>query len=390
MPDTSTVHFDVALTNVSIAYRNKAFVASQISPQVLVRKQSDRYFIHDSGRDSFRSTADGRAPGTEASEVDFALSSDSYYCDDHALESAIPDEERDNSDSPLMPEIDRVEFLSDKILLNAEINLAAKLRDSSAIPYLDLSSGSKEWDNNSNDPVANIETAKQAILDAVQVLPNTLVLPFAVYTALRNNTNITDRVKYSNLGVVGTDTLAELFDVERVLVARAVQNIAPRGQAPDMEPVWGNDALLLHVPERVSLKSVAPSLSFVWSQAAGSSHGHSVQTWREERRKATMVRVQKYYDQNLLQVWCVRIIFSTIPVLRWIEHFPCSLTSIKSTICEIAAFKPSRSSSSGLSATWARSACVIFRRNSIPSSPLDLAGSFRSSHSSSVGSITNK
>jgi hypothetical protein len=50
----------------------------------------------------------------------------------------------------------------------------------------------------------------------------------------------------------------------------------------------------------VSLKSVAPVLTFVWSRAAGTNQGHSVQTWREERRKANMVRVQKYYDQKIV------------------------------------------------------------------------------------------
>ncbi|CAN5193364.1 hypothetical protein BH09SUM1_BH09SUM1_07220 [soil metagenome] len=296
MPDTSAVHFDVALTNVSIAYRNSAFIAPQIAPEVQVRRQSDRYFIYDSEQEAFRSTGDGRAPGAEASEVDFALSSDSYYCDDHALESVVPDEERENSDSPLQPEIDRVEFLTDKILLNQEIALAAKLRNSAVIPYQNLGDASAVWTDPAVDPAEKIELAKSAILTAVQQLPNTLVLPYAVYSALRNHPKVVERVKYSSLGVVGSGTLAELFDIERVLIARAAKNIAARGQAPSMQSVWGNDAILMHVPTRVSLKSVAPALTFVWSQAIGSSRGHGVQSWREERRKAAMLRVQKYYD----------------------------------------------------------------------------------------------
>lgn len=300
MPDVSTVHFDVALTNVSLAYRNGAFIAAEIAPDVLVRRQSDRYFIHDANREGLRPANDGRAPGAEAGEVGFALSSDGYYCDDHALESAIPDEERENADAPLQPEIDRVEFLTDRILLNQEINLAAKLRDASLVPNIDLDAASTRWDETGADPVANIEAGRAAILAATQQLPNTLVLPFAVYTAVRNCEAVIDRVKFTNGGTVGTQSLAELFDVERVLVARAVKNTAAAGQAAVMAPIWGRDALLLHVPARVSLKSVAPVLTFAWSQAAGSSRGVSVQTWREERRKSTMVRVQKYYDQKIV------------------------------------------------------------------------------------------
>lgn len=299
MPDVSTVHFDVALTNVSIAYRNAAYVAPEIAPEVPVRKQSDRYFIHDPEGEGFRPTPDARAPGAEAGEVDFRLSHDSYYCDDHALSSAIPDEERENADPPLRPEIDRTEFLTDKILLNRERGLAQILRAPGAIPGEDVTGDGTPWGDEGADPIADVERARAAILRTVQQQPNVLVLPQDVYTELRHHPSVTERVKYTNSGAVGTGALADLLDVERVLVARAVYNAANPGQAPDMQPVWGKDALLLHVPGRVSLKSVAPVLTFAWSLAAGSSRGVSVQTWREERRKAAMIRVQKYYDQKI-------------------------------------------------------------------------------------------
>src|SRR5690606_40045036 len=90
--------------------------------------------------------------------------------------------------------------------------------------------------------------------------------------------------------------LAQLFDVERVLVPRAVRNTAPRGQVPVLETVWGKDALLMYVPPRAGLKVIAPAITFVWAQAPATVNGTSVQAWREERRKATMIRVQKYYD----------------------------------------------------------------------------------------------
>ncbi|HBF33017.1 TPA: hypothetical protein DDW35_00500, partial [Candidatus Sumerlaeota bacterium] len=113
MPEVSQVHVNAALTNLSVAYRNPAFISDLIAPAVAVRKQQDRYFIYDAAREAFRSTNDLRAPGTQANEVDFALSTDSYYCEDHALVSVIPDEERENADPVIQPEIDRVEFLSD-------------------------------------------------------------------------------------------------------------------------------------------------------------------------------------------------------------------------------------------------------------------------------------
>lgn len=300
MPDVSTVHFDVALTNVSIAYKNGAFIAPQIAPEVSVRHQSDRYFIYDPQRDALRQTFDGRAPGAAATEVDFALSSDSYYCDDHALASVLPDEERANADTPLQPQVDRTEFLSDKIMLNEEINLATLLRDPSEVSATDATTAGERWDDADADPGLHVDAAREAILAETQQLPNTVVLSWPAYQAARRNPKMLARIPHSSAGILTTQLLAELFDVERVLVARGVKNTTNPGQAPSLEWIWGTDALVMYVPPRASLKCVAPVLTFVWAQAVGSSRGRSVQTWRDETRKATMLRVQKYYDQKLV------------------------------------------------------------------------------------------
>jgi len=107
MPSVSEVHIDAALTNLSVGYRNPAFIADLLAPVVPVRKQSDKYFIHDAEREVFRQSDDRRAPGAAANEVNFSLSTDNYYADDHALTSVIPDEERENADPPIQPNIDR-------------------------------------------------------------------------------------------------------------------------------------------------------------------------------------------------------------------------------------------------------------------------------------------
>jgi hypothetical protein len=300
MPAASQVHIETALTNVSVAYRNPACVAEAVAPPVPVRRQSDRYYILDPARERFRAQNDLRAPGAEADEVDFSLSTDAYFCADHALESAVPDEERENADPAIQPEIDRTEFLTDKILLNQETNLAAAFRAPDALPGIEYTEAGNRWDDPDVDPVAAVELGRAAIQQAVPVLPNTLILSYPVYQALRAHPKILDRVKYVRMGIVGAAELAQLFDIERLLIARAFHNTAARGQAPALEFVWGRDALLCHVPARAALKTVALAYTFTWTLAPGSLTGCLVESWREERRKADMIRVQKYYDQKIV------------------------------------------------------------------------------------------
>ncbi len=300
MPEVSQVHIDAALTNVSVAYRNPDYIADVIAPQVAVRKQSDKYYIYDAERERFRQSNDRRAPGAEADEVDFALSTDSYYCEDHALESVIPDEERENADPVIQPDIDRTEFLMDKIDLNKEIVLATRIRTGSDIPGETLS-GTDQWSDYTNsDPVSAVEGQKGTIQQEVQVLPNTLVLPYEVYQKVRLHPKVIEKVQYVKLGVVGPDVLAQLFDVDRVLVAKAFKNVAARGQAASLEYVWGKDAFLCYMPARPALKQTALAYTFVWTVAPGSVNGRVVEVWRENRRKADMIRVQKYYDQKII------------------------------------------------------------------------------------------
>ncbi|PKO17125.1 hypothetical protein CVU37_10015 [candidate division BRC1 bacterium HGW-BRC1-1] len=302
MPDPTTVHIDAALTSVSVAFRNNEFIAEQVAPTVPVRKQSDRYFVLDPDKMAQRETLDHRAPGAEAREVDFALSSDSYYCEDHALETAIPDEERDNADLALQPEIDRTEFLTEKILLNREIQLETTLRTNTHVEELEVED-SGGWAGETSNPFANLDAAGMRIMSGIQRRPNTLVVGYAVFDILRNHPRIIERVQHCMPGVVTTDLLAQLFDLDRVVVGRAMKNSAPLGRSPDMHPVWGSDHVyLMYVPQRAGLKQPAAMYTFAWNGAGGGvgRDGTVVERWREDRRKADMIRVQKYYDHKVI------------------------------------------------------------------------------------------
>lgn len=299
MPEPQQVHIDAALTNVSLAYRNNDFIAELIAPPVPVRKQSDRYYIYDSDREIIRSADDIRSPGALASEIDYALSTDSYFCSDHALASAVTDEERENADPVIQPDIDRTEFLTERLLLNQEVALEDALRSSNVIQESVIPDGS-EWNESGSDPIEDVREARMTVMEQSQRRANVMVLPYTVYETVRNHPAIIDMIKYGGNSVATPDVLAQLFDVDRVLVPRACQNVATKGQAPTIEPVWSNNVYLAHVAPRPGLKQVTLAHTFVWSGTAGSTGGVIVERWRENGRKADMIRVQKYYDQKIV------------------------------------------------------------------------------------------
>jgi hypothetical protein len=121
-----------------------------------------------------------------------------------------------------------------------------------------------------------------------------------VFEALRNHPAVVERIKHTSAGIVTEDLLAQLAGVARVVVGRAHKNTAARGQAPVMAPVWGNHAYFLHVASRPGLKQISGVYTFVWTGASGGTDGTVVERWREARRKADMIRVQKYYDHKIV------------------------------------------------------------------------------------------
>ena len=200
----------------------------------------------------------------------------------------------------IQPAIDRTEFLTDKIDLNKEIALASRIFEGADIPGETLA-GNDQWsDYDNSDPVVAVEEKKAAVQAAVQEIPNTLVLPYEVFQKVRLHPEIVDRVKYSNLGVAGPDVLAQLFDVEQILVPRSFKNVARRGQEPDLRYVWGKNAFLCYIPPRPAMMRVALSYSFLWTQAPGTVNGRLVELWREHPRKSDVIRVQRYYDQKII------------------------------------------------------------------------------------------
>lgn len=261
MPDVANVHKDQVLTNISVMYRNAAYVGTQLMPIVPVKKKSDIYYVYDSKADRFRIPQILRAPRSDSRTVDWKVTDDSYKCDEHALNSLIDDIERDNADKPLNLEVDTVEFLTDIIQLGLEMRIKDKLETLAA-----NSLGSKTWDiykdANKSDPIGDIETGKAAIHAVIFKEPNVLLLGKAVYDKLKHHPDILDRIKYVQKGVITPELMASVFEIEKVIVGKAGYNAAKEGKAESLSYLWGKNAILAYVEPRPGIKKFSLGYTF--------------------------------------------------------------------------------------------------------------------------------
>lgn len=298
MPDIAMVHVDQALTEVSVAYRNLQYVADSVFPVVPVSKQSNKYFIYS--KDNFRTLDDARRPGARANEIEWTLSTDTYYCEGHALAQAIPDELRANADQAIDVDVDTTEVLTDLVYLQREILVASKATDSSVITQSATLSGNSQWSDFTNsDPITAIEDQKATILKQIGHLPNSILVSYPVFKSLRNHPKIIDRFKYSQVAVVQPDHLKSVFNVDNFYVGSAIKNLAKEGGADNLDYIWGKNALLFYRPPVAGRRTV--SLGYQFTLAFGANNGgFFVKRYRDEARTADVVEVQLYFDAKVV------------------------------------------------------------------------------------------
>ncbi len=261
MPEPENVHKDTILTNISIQYRNAAYVGTQIMPIVPVKKKSDIYYIYDSKADRFRIPKTLRAPKTESRTVDWKVTTDGYVCDEHALNDLIDDIEKKNADKPLNLEVDTVEFITDILQLGLEMRIKDML-ETTLTKNAPTNGVWSDYTTETIDPIADIEIAKAAIHAVIFREPNVLLLGKAVYDKLKHHPKILELIKYSQKGVVTTDLLASLFGIEKVIVGEAGYNSAKEGKAAVLNYLWGKNAILAYVEPRPGIKKFSLGYTF--------------------------------------------------------------------------------------------------------------------------------
>lgn len=292
-PTRGMVHIDRALTNISVAYIQQAenFVAHQVFPPVPVQKQSDRYFVYLK-EDWFRDEAIERAPATESAggmyEID---NTPNYFCRKYGFHKNITEEDRANADEPLRPDIDATQFVTQKLLLRKEIvwantyftpggALGARTSPWGAAGIAGTMSGMVAgpganqflaWNQIGSFPIQDVTDAKLAITSQTGYRPNILVLGPRVYEALRNHDDILGRIVFTQRGLVTPDILAQLMDVERVVVAWAVRNTAPKGAAETTNFIIGDHALLVYAAPSPGIYQPSAGYTFAWAGLMGAS-----------------------------------------------------------------------------------------------------------------------
>lgn len=300
LPTLSQVHILTALSDLSIAYRQDApAISDRVFPRVSVDKQSNKYFVWNKG-DMWRNEARKRAPAADFARVGIRLSTDTYSCEQFALEYPIADEIRANSDAAVDVEMTGAMYLVDQLNLQKDLSFAADFFTSSS----GWASGtvSTAWDNvASGTPVTNITNAVRDIRRALGASSSHRIIGLGgakIRAALLTSDQVRDRTKYvmAQTQQALENSLAGALGLDELLISEREYNTAKEGRTASYSPVFDNDFLVVAVPTAPGLNTPSAGYTFAWNE--GGRGDLYTEIYRDENKKSDILRALCYYDQK--------------------------------------------------------------------------------------------
>jgi hypothetical protein len=280
-----------------------SFVSMQAFPRVPVRHATDSYFVFTKD-DMLGTWAKKRAPGAAAAVGGVNVSTATYTCLREALAYRINDPQRANADDPL--DLDRlaVEHIAQQLRLAVEADFASTVFATST--WTGSSTGSDltaspTWDDVASTPIEDVRAQSESILEKNGIAPNTMVLGHQVFRRLLDHPDVIDRIKYGQTpgapALANEQILAQLFGLDRVLVAKSTRNSALE-QATGSYDFQLNQlrALLMYSAPSPSIMAPSAGYTFVWNDGDRSNGIEGVKRYRDEVHECDVVEGGIWFD----------------------------------------------------------------------------------------------
>jgi hypothetical protein len=263
-PTTSSLQaVDPVLTNMLVGYLQSQdrFVASQAFPPVATEKDSGTYYLFTKKYWSLDAMK-YRAPGGHFARSGYGVSSTTFATVQWGLEHPIPRENRANSQVPLDLETAGVSWLSQMSLIRKERAFSADFMKSSVWGTTDSNSAT-DWDDFvSGDPVTNVQYTTPGTLANVRQI------------------------------------LANVLDVQSLLVSKATYNTANEGQTYTGGAIIDDDCLVCNVASTPGIMTASAGYTFNW--AGGGGMGAIAPMYYENQTKSDVIQISEQWDQKVV------------------------------------------------------------------------------------------
>lgn len=273
-----------ALSNLAMAYyQNEAnYFAKAIFPICHVSQSSDNYYIFDK-EDLLRDGWQKKPAYGTVMPVAVSEHTDTYAVDVFQMVMGI-DEIRETDlkrrQGPTLardPRAQRTKTIAhqanihqDKAFANAFFKSGVWGTEFSGVDG--TTPGSNEFikfSSDNSDPIKIIADQKHAMHEQTGRTPNKLAIGANVFNALRFHSGILERIKFggstANPANVTRNVLAQLFEVEDLVVLMSIHNKAKQGAEAEMSFIGDPNAMLLaYATDTPSIEEPSAGYIFTW------------------------------------------------------------------------------------------------------------------------------
>jgi len=285
------------------------YIATQVLPVMSVASQAGN-FGKIKLAELLQQRQTKRAPGSGYARGSWTFDKATYATEEHGAEEPVDDRE-----AKMYAEYFDAEQVStmrafSSVLRNAEERVANAVFNATTWSGGALTTAiTNEWDSNHKTnaiPIDDVEGAVNKVYDASGLWPNALIINRRVFRNLRNLDQIIDRINSEGAGNaskpsdITTAMLAQVFDLDYVIVAGTSKNGAKEGQTASPTQIWSSEyAMVCRIATGNDMREPCIGRTFHWSND-GSSIGGTVESYRDEAIRGNVIRVRHDVDEVIL------------------------------------------------------------------------------------------
>jgi hypothetical protein len=276
---------------------------------------SDLYLMYQRGTFYRSGQMRPRPAGGEPPYAGYEITEGSYRCVEWSLSHLIDDTMRANADQPADPDLAGMRFLQTQALSQRDSLWSQKFFTSgvwtTSLAGVASAPGAGQFlqfDQSGSTPIETIRGQRIAIQSGTGYTPNVAVFGALAHEAFLLHPEVAERVKYTQTaaGFFGNEdaAIAALLGVDKVLVARGVQNSAAENQPDDIGFIADERSVLLcYTSAAPSILEPSGGYQFAWTgliPGVDNAYGGVIMRGRKELAHSDVLQIRGSYDQRLV------------------------------------------------------------------------------------------
>lgn len=289
----------------------KEFIGSVCLPIFKTKKKESSFSAIT--RESITRDADTkRAPRSAYNRDGFEAKDLSYKCEEHGLEGALDDGEREMYASDFDAELITSQITARRLMQAQERRVAELLFNISTWTGADLYTdhSANPWDDIASDVIGQIRAAREKVRSNCGIDPNALICNKANIDRLLDNTGIKDSIKYvarlTEAEIL--NALADILGLKKIVVGKAIYNSAKEGQTFVSADIWNDDYAMVGVVAEDGQNLIQPSVGRTFLWVSDSPDNATVESYRDEKHRSDIFRVRQNVDEKVIDKYFAHLL----------------------------------------------------------------------------------